>query len=100
MDCLASPLTLLPLGAGLSLFIVAWVLPKQRELLTFAGVACLLVGLGVLMSLWLVFSGGDPQLAQMRKTFAESLEAAYRLERGVLPEEAKHATTPAVAESP
>jgi hypothetical protein len=99
LDFLSAPLTLLPLGAGLSLLIVAWVISEGKELLLFLGVAGVLVGLGVLLTQWL-FAGGDPRLAQLRGQLAESLEAACRLDRHVLPEEATQTTTPAAAEDP
>jgi hypothetical protein len=96
LSLLTAPATLLPVGAGVSLLIVTWVLPN--ELLRLLGVACLLIGLGIAMTLSL-FSGGDPKLAGLRKEFVAGLEAACAMETRGQPQEAKLTATAAPADS-
>src|SRR5262249_34679124 len=68
VDHLSSPLTLLPMAAGLSLLIIAWVIPTFRMQLIFLGLASFLAGIGILFTQWL-FSREGAQLAGPRPGF-------------------------------
>jgi hypothetical protein len=97
LDHLSSPLTLLPMGAGLSLVIVAWALPVNKVLFIFLGGASFLAGLAVLVMQWLVF-GEDSKLSGQRQEFTEALEAACHPGQRGQTQEARLAATPAPVE--
>jgi hypothetical protein len=97
LDHLSSPLTLLPMGTGLSLLIGAWVFKTPRTLLLFLGVASFLAGLAVLVMQWLFFAE-DAKLGGQRQEFTEALEAACQMEQRGQPQEAPLAGTAAPAE--
>jgi hypothetical protein len=99
LDFLLAPLTLLPLAAGASVLIVAWVgiLPQYSKALIFASVVLFLLGIGLWITQWLLFAE-DPKLLQMREEFLKSLEAATAAERRVLSQEAERGGTPAQVE--
>jgi hypothetical protein len=96
LDHLSSPLTLLPVAAGLSLLIIAWVV-KAKTLFIFLGVASCLAGVVILFTQWLFF-GEDPKLAGVRKEFSEGLEAALRADPRALSQEARASGTAAAIE--
>jgi hypothetical protein len=97
LDHLSSPLTLLPMAAGLSLVIVGWVLPVNKVLFYFLGGASFLAGLAILVMQWLFF-GEDSKLSGQRKEFTEALEAACQPGQRGLTQEARLAGTPAPVE--
>jgi hypothetical protein len=99
LDHLASPMTILPIGAGVTLAIVGWVLPQMRTMLFFLGGVSAAVGVVTFLG-QVLFSRGDPRQAEARKEFGTHLEAVSRLDAQVLPQEAKLTTTPALAERP
>lgn len=81
LDSLYSPLTLAPMALGLSVLIVAWIVPPSyRGHCLFAGGFLVVIGLGIFFSQWLL-TGEDPKRAQMRKEFLDALEAACDIER-------------------
>jgi hypothetical protein len=98
LDCLMSPWVLLPVTAGFSLLIVAWVVPNNRQLLLFLAVVFLLVSVGALLTQWLVFSGGDSGNVQMRKDFLDSLETICGRSPRAPCQQAERGGTPAQVE--
>jgi len=99
LDHLSSPLTILPIGGGLTLVLAGWVVPPMRTMFLFLGAVSAVVGVITFLGQWLL-DRGDPRLAETRQAFAAQLEPLSRLDAQVLPQEAKLTTTPALAEGP
>jgi hypothetical protein len=75
IDCISSPWTLLPVAAGWTLLLAAWVLDGDLPLVLFLGAAGMLVGLGSALTQWLFAPGVDPELARRRRELFASLAA-------------------------
>ena len=102
MDYLSSPITLLPMAAGLTLFILifAGILASNRQFYIFLGVSSFLLGFGLLMTLWLI--GANPQQEQMRllrEEFLDRLEKYRNPSQRNQSPETEIAATPARIES-
>jgi hypothetical protein len=99
IDVLASPWTILPIDAGLSVLIVAWAVGSRIQWAVFLCAGFVLFGLGSLLTQWIFGASSlDPAVAQLRRELVNSLESIDALKAQPPALEAEVASTPAPAE--
>lgn len=98
LDCVFSPFTLMPLGLGLTLFIVAWVVSSGRVYVIFAGVMLVLASMGIAVTqvLWSSLGGGGDPKAEAE--FFEDFDRICGSEQYDPAQEAERSGTPATME--